>query len=80
MQIVFKMKNYNLIWIYVAVPEAPQNTHEQIICQLVMEIQSLANKICNWISKISSLFAHLARRKSKEHAEMPKVWPVHDEV
>lgn len=40
----------------------------------------MIKKISNRISKISSLFAPPARRKPKEHAEMPKVWPVHDEV
>lgn len=40
----------------------------------------MIKKISNRISKISSLFASPARRKPKEYAEMPKVWPVHDEV
>lgn len=37
-------------------------------------------KISYTVNKISSLFAPPARRKSKEQTEMPKVWPVHDEV
>ncbi len=45
-----------------------------------MELKNTIEKNSNRISEVSSLFAPPARRKSKEHAEMPKVWPVHDEV
>lgn len=46
----------------------------------VLTIKTLMKKISYILNKISSLFAPPARRKSKEQTEMPKVWPVHDEV
>lgn len=54
--------------------------HGQIVLRRIVEILKLISRICYRRSEISSLFAPPARRKSQEHAEMPKVWPVHDEV
>lgn len=64
----------------VSVLKPPQNTREQKHGGNMVEIQNLIIKISYRISEISSLFAPPARRKAQEHAEMPKVWPVHDEV
>nr|XP_046250949.1 lactase-like b isoform X2 [Scatophagus argus] len=43
------------------------------------EVENWRRKAMETCSSSNQLLA-AARRKSKEHAEMPKVWPVHDEV
>ncbi|XP_039663452.1 lactase-like b isoform X3 [Perca fluviatilis] len=43
------------------------------------EVENWRRKAIETCSSSNQLLA-AARRKSKEHAEMPKVWPVHDEV
>ncbi|XP_044049898.1 lactase-like b isoform X3 [Siniperca chuatsi] len=43
------------------------------------EVENWRRKAIETCSSSNQLLA-AARRKAKEHAEMPKVWPVHDEV
>uniref|UniRef100_A0A671VIR5 Cytosolic beta-glucosidase n=1 Tax=Sparus aurata TaxID=8175 RepID=A0A671VIR5_SPAAU len=43
------------------------------------EVENWRRKAVETCSSSNQLLA-AARRKSKDHAEMPKVWPVHDEV